>query len=263
MVLFAWLAVGGLVLPSKGLAAPGSEEARGGDHEIGGMEVFEVDFAESLPATIPVDPRRALNFPFLIEGPGLLSGLHLHLVADVESPEALSAIVVGPEGTTWALALETSIGQRPGKVDVWLDLLEEGTEFAREASHRPVKGTWTVQVFQLRPGLEGRLLGVEVILEAVSDVHSKEEGPASTLSPENEVGSEELETKKFALEAAAAAEDGCGGSSSGGCGCRMFGGETGWLPRGVLLGLVLGVILFLSLKGAGRRSVSVDDGGER
>ena len=248
-----------LAFSSVGLASPGDSQAQYPVTEIADAKVVEISFATDLPATIPADPRRALSFAFSVEDSGHLSGMHLRLVADVHNPIALSAIVVGPNGATWALDPEAFNGQRTGKIDTWLDLLEEGTDFAREAAHETAGGAWTLQVFQLQAGTEGTLVGLEVVLETVpaSDPEAGIDDFAPSANLETE--SSELETERFPLEAAAVAQDGCG---EGGCGCRVFAGGSGVVPRGVLLGLFLGVILFLSLRGRGSHSALIDDGGE-
>lgn len=260
LTMFTGLAIGVLVFPSLALAAPDDGAAREMGSEAAEAEVFRIEFSESLPATIPADPRRALNYPFLIQGSGGLSSLHLHLVVDAESPGAMSAIVVAPDGATWALPPDALASRSSGKVDVWLDLLDDDSDFAREASGMPVGGAWTVQFYHERPRVEGTLLDLEIILETVPQEASQELAPDLAVDSPAEKEAGQLETKAFPLDAADAAQDGCG---NGGCGCRMFVGETEWIPRGVLLGLVLGLLLILSLKGVGRNSAMRNNGSQR
>ena len=250
-----------LVFPPQGLSAPVDDGAEKGWHGNRGAEVYEIDFHDSLPLEIPPDPRRALSFPFFVEGPELLAGLHLHMIADVESPGGVSAIVVGPDGSTWALAPDALIDHRPGKLDVWLDLLEEGAEVLRNDSHGLVKGTWTVQVFQSHIGNNGTLFGLEVVLETSFDDPSEGEAATSVSASEGGIGTE-LESKKYPIEAAPAAIDGCGGGETSG-GCSTFVGGTSWIPQVVLLAIVLGLVMFLSLREERRRSAWIDKGGEQ
>ena len=254
-------AVAVVAMPAAGLAAPGDESDNGANDALTESDVFEIGFRDSLPSTVPADPRRALSFPFHIEHSGGLHGMHLHLVANVESTDALSVLLLGPEGTTWALDNEALVADSAGRVDSWLDLLEPGTEFERDARNMPVSGTWTVQVFHLRSGHESTLADLELVIGvgARGASHAVTEDRSS--APEASDSAGDIETKKFALGTAAAPADGCG--EKGGKGCGVFAGETDPVSTSVLLGLVLGLIAFLSLRSSRRQRSTARNGGER
>ena len=263
---FALLAATVVALPSGELAASDRESYQSTADAPTVSDVFEVGFADSLPSTVPTDPRRSLSFPFYVEHAGDLLGLHLHLVADVNRVDAVSVVVLGPDGTTWALDNEAFATDSTGRVDSWLDLLEPGTEFERDARNMPVKGTWTVQVFHLRPGHESTLADLELVIGVgARGVSGSKTGDGSpTGNVDGSAG--ELETKAFALGTAAAPADGCGSEPSGGGeksgGCGISPGGTDLVSKLILLAFVLGLIAFLSLRGSRRHQSSIGEGGE-